>query len=96
MVGNIFLFILSKETRQTAGPVQGHGERSPEGGAVWKENAEEKEESLKTNNIEYFPHWTLNALCAMACSCICQKFDLHLGCVCVCVSICVFLMCLQR
>lgn len=21
----------------------------------------------------------------MACSCICQKFDLHLGCVCVCV-----------
>lgn len=50
MVGNIFLFILSKETCQTAGPVQGHGERSPEGGAVWKENAEEKEESLKTNN----------------------------------------------
>lgn len=29
----------------------------------------------------------------MACSCICQKFDLHLGFVCVgCVSVCVFLM----
>lgn len=94
MVGNIFLFILSKETCQTAGPVQGHGERSPEGGAVWKENAEEKEESLKT---EYFPHWTLNALCAMACSCICQKFDLHLGFVCVgCVCVCVSDECLQR
>lgn len=40
----------SQEACQTAGPVQGHGEGSPEGGAVWTENAEEKGESLKKKN----------------------------------------------
>lgn len=40
-------FVCPQEACQTARPVQGHGERSPEGGAVWKENAEEEGESLK-------------------------------------------------
>lgn len=42
-----FPFLCSQETCQAAGPIQGHGERSPEGGAVGKENAEEKGKSLK-------------------------------------------------
>lgn len=42
----MFTFV-HKETSQTAGPLQGHGERSPEGGAVRKENAKEEKESLK-------------------------------------------------
>lgn len=42
----MFTFV-HKETSQTAGPLQGHGERGPEGGAVWKENAKEEKESLK-------------------------------------------------
>lgn len=60
------IFVCSQEARQTAGPVQRHGERSPEGGTVWKENAEEKRESLKKR--AYITPWTLNALCVLVCS----------------------------
>lgn len=46
MSSNVFIFV-HKETSQTAGPLQGHGQRSPEGGAVREENAEEEKEGLK-------------------------------------------------
>lgn len=46
-IGLTRLFFVRKETSQAAGPLQGHGERSPEGGAVWKENAKEETKSLK-------------------------------------------------
>lgn len=59
----------SQEACQTAGPVQGHGERSPEGGAVWEENAEEKGESLKTRLT--FTQWTLNT-CVRVCVVVCS------------------------
>lgn len=36
-----------QEACQAAGPVQGHGERSPEGGAVGEEDAEEQVEIRK-------------------------------------------------
>lgn len=55
----MFTFV-HKETSQTAGPLQGHGERSPEGGAVWKENAKEEKESLKKKNA-HVTVWTQNA-----------------------------------
>lgn len=57
----------SQEACQTARPVQGHGERSPEGGDVWEENAEEKGESLKTNITQ----WTLNT-CVRVCVVVCS------------------------
>lgn len=50
------LVFVYKETSQTAGPLQGHGERSPEGGAVREENAKEEKESLNEITI-----WTENA-----------------------------------
>lgn len=46
-------FFVQKEKSQTAGPLQGHGERSPEGGAVWKENAEEEKKGLKNLRVSF-------------------------------------------
>lgn len=62
---SLSLFLYPQETCQVAGPIQGHGERGPEGGAVWKENAEEKGESLRSC---LYVWWTLNAMCVCVCS----------------------------
>lgn len=40
--------VIFQKTRQTARPVSRHGTRSPEGGAVWEENAKEKEKNMKS------------------------------------------------
>lgn len=52
-VSSDFLIFVQKEKSQTAGPLQGHGERSPEGGAVWKENAEEEKKGLKNLRVAF-------------------------------------------
>lgn len=57
----------SQEACQTGRPVQGHGEGSPEGGAVWKENAKEKGESLK-NMLVLLNGLKMSCVCVVVCS----------------------------
>lgn len=65
-----------KETSQAAGPLQGHGERSPEGGAVRKENAKEEKESLKNktltslSGLKMHVCWCLLILQILVCMCV--------------------------
>lgn len=65
---NMFYSLCSQEACQTAGPVQGHGERSPEGGAVWKENAEKKGESLKNILTLSMDFKCVLCVCVVVCS----------------------------